>query len=163
MRVYEIDDSTGLPTPRSSMSKEEDLDGTFVGNICSIVNKLLYQVYHNDVHMSEVAVMWTYANVRSVKEDLAHMENRYQRKQCYGAEGIEILEASNFDLVSWKVWDGKRQRYRSKNFYFKEIKLYVDDIVWYCKVHGDTYTDKHKSDIIDVLYNLADLATRDQL
>lgn len=163
MRVYEIEEPSGMITPRSSMSKEVDLNGTFVGNVCHVVNKILHEIYNNDVHISDLAVMWTYANVRGLDEDLRHMERRYKQRGHYGADGVDKLYVDSFDLQYWKVWDSKKQRYRPKAFYLREIQAYIDDIVGLCREWEATYTADHIEAIEDVLYDLAEGLTRNQI
>lgn len=163
MRIYEIETSTGMVTPRSSMSKEEDLSGTFIGNVCNMVNKVLNELDYNEVHMDYLSIMWVYANLKSLDEDLLYMSEYYRVRGNYGAHGIVVLNPSNFDSYSWKVWDPRRQKYRSKDYYVKEMRKSIDNIVRSCRYNEHTYNYKQKDVIEDILYGLAEGVTRNQV
>lgn len=163
MRVYEIDETTGYPTPRSSMTKEEASAGTFIENVTGMANTVVKEIEDNEAHMSPRGILWAYANVRSLDEDLAHMIRRFRNNGSVGSDGIDKVPKDDFDAEDWRVWNYKYQRYHSRYFYLKEMKTHMDNVVYQCSDWQHILDSRRRQDVTDVLFDLADTLTYGQL
>lgn len=163
MRVYELDDTTGYPTPRSSMTKEEAMIGTFIENVTNMANTALQEIDDNEVHISPTGILWAYANLRGLDEDLTHMIRRYKNRGSVGSDGIDRISKDDFAAEDWRVWNHRHQRYHSRHYYLKEMKIHTDNIVYQCFDWQDILDQKRQQDICNVLFDLVDILTYGQL
>lgn len=132
-------------------------------NVSGMANMAMKEIDDNEAHISPRGILWAYANLRGLDEDLTHMIRRYRNNGNVGTDGIDRIGKDNFTAEDWRVWNHKYQRYHSRYYYLKEMRTHMDNIVYRCSDWQEILDDKRRQDVTDVLFELVDTLTYGQL